>query len=156
VDQRATADENGVFVLTATSPQNPRVFPLRVTGAGYEAAQVLVDPTSPSELRLLRTLTIGRGESIQMRVFLGSNVCGDESHLCRRVVLESSAREPMNLEVIPADSPAGCRAVCRTRGQTPVLGYELSPPGDGVGRRGLDLPGGSGTYWRSLWESWRI
>ena len=106
VDQptSAVADENGMFVLTANIPQNWRELLLGLTRAGYEPTRVYVTPTSGTELRLLRTLTIRPGESIDMRVFLGSYVCGDESHLCRRILLEPSTGEPMDLEVIPADS----------------------------------------------------
>jgi hypothetical protein len=56
------------------------------------------------ELRLLRTLTIRADESIDMRVFTGSYVCGFEGHLCRRVLVEASTAELLDLEVIPADS----------------------------------------------------
>ena len=105
VDQptSATADENGMFVLTANIPQNWQELLLGVTGAVYEPTRVYVTPTSGTELRLLRTLTIRPGESIDMRVFLGSYVCGDESHLCRRVFIESSG-ESVDLEVVPADA----------------------------------------------------
>jgi len=108
VDQptSAAADENGMFLLTADVPQNWLELLLGVTGAGYEPTHVYVSPPSvmAAELKVFRTLTIRPGESIAMRVFLGSYVCGDESHLCRRVFLESPTAEPLDLEVIPADS----------------------------------------------------
>ena len=108
VDQptSAAADENGMFLLTANIPQNWRELLLAVTRAGYEPTHIYVSPPSvmAAELKVFRSLTIRPGGSIAMRVFLGSYVCGDESHLCRRVFLESPTAEPLDLEVIPADS----------------------------------------------------
>jgi hypothetical protein len=98
-----TADENGMFVLTVNVPQAWRELLLSVGAAGYEPTRVYVTPTSTRELRLLRTLTIRPGESIDMRVFSGSYVCGDESHLCRRVFIESSGGS-IDVEVVPADA----------------------------------------------------
>jgi hypothetical protein len=102
----ATADDNGMFVITANIPETWSQLQLRPDGVGYETGHGYVTPSSvaAAELRLLRTLTIRPGESIEMRVFLGSYVCGFESHLCRRVLLQSSPGEPMDLEVIPADA----------------------------------------------------
>jgi hypothetical protein len=95
-----------MFLLTANIPQNWRELLLGVTGAGYEPTHIYVSPPSvgAAELKVFRTLTIRPGESIAMRVFLGWYVCGDESHLCRRIFLESPTGEPLDLEVIPADS----------------------------------------------------
>ena len=104
----ATAGENGAFDFSADFPADWREIFLAVDRQGYEPTGTYVRATSPTsivgaELRVLRTLTIRPGESIDMRVFVGSYVCGDESHLCRRVFIESSG-EPIDLEVVPADA----------------------------------------------------
>jgi hypothetical protein len=97
------ADENGMFRLTANVPEDWGDLRLGVVASGYEPTGVYVSRTSNRELRLLRTLTIRPGESIDMRVFSGSYVCGYESHLCRRVFIESSGGS-IDLEVVPADT----------------------------------------------------
>ena len=111
VDQpsRATADENGLFHLTASLPQHWRELLLGVApGAGYEPTQKYVFPSSATAavLQVYRTLTIRPGESIQTRVSLGHYVCGWLSFSCRRVVVDSPAGESVDLEVIPADGQA--------------------------------------------------
>ena len=106
VDQPAsvTADENGMFSLTANLPESWREVLLGVAAAGYEPARKYVVPSSSTTavLEVYCTLTIRPGESIEMRVFLGHYVCGDESVRCRRIVVES-AGELVDLEVTPID-----------------------------------------------------
>ncbi len=108
VDKPTTAvtGANGTFVLTANIPQDWRELLLNVTGAGYETTKIYVSPpvVMAAELRLLRTLIIRPGESIALRVFTGSYVCGFESNLCRRVLVESPTGESVNVEVVPASS----------------------------------------------------
>jgi hypothetical protein len=101
----ATANETGMFVLTVEIAEDWRNMLLSVTAGGYEATQIYINPAvaMDTQLRLLRTLTIRPGESIDMQVFLGHYVCGDESHLCRRVFVEPAGK-PIDLEVISADS----------------------------------------------------
>ena len=94
-----------MFALTADIPQDWRELWLGVTAVGYEPARVYVSSsTTDAVLRVFRSLTIRPGASIEMRVFLGHSVCGYESHLCRRVLVQSSTGEPIDLEAIPADS----------------------------------------------------
>ena len=102
---RATTDATGAFGFTADLPLDWRELLLQVDRDGYERTQIYADANSVngSELRLLRTLAIRPGQSVDLHVFLGSYVCGFEGHLCRRVLIES-AGESMDLEVIPADS----------------------------------------------------
>ena len=101
----ATGDETGMFVLTVEIAEDWREMMLSVTADGYEATQIYINPAvaMDTQLRLLRTLRIRPGESIDMQVFLGHYVCGGESHLCRRVFVESAGK-PIDLEVISADS----------------------------------------------------
>ena len=56
-----------------------------------------------ADVRVFPTLTIRPGQSLDMRVFLGSYVCSDESHLCGRILIESSG-ESIDVEVVPADA----------------------------------------------------
>jgi hypothetical protein len=102
----AISGEDGVFGFNADLPVGWRSLGLAVEGEQFETTATSVTPTSAvaAELRLLRRVTIRPGESIEMRVFLGSSTCGFESYLCRRVFLESSTGESVNVEVIPADS----------------------------------------------------
>jgi hypothetical protein len=104
----ATADENGVYVLTVDIPRNWHHMHVRVASAGYESEPSMVNPTvaTHADVRLLRTLTIRPGESIDVQVFLGQYTCGDEGHLCRRVIVESAGK-PIDLEVSSADGEVG-------------------------------------------------
>ena len=86
-----------------------------------------------------------------MRVFLGSYVCSDESHLCRRILIESSG-ESIDIEVVAAGADRHVGLVVGLTVQPPHLCQKLPAPGDGVGRRGVGLPGPGRTYWRFQWH----
>lgn len=102
---RAVADDQGGFVLTVNLPPAWRELLLSVTRDGYEPTQMYVAPAAATTalLRLLPTLTIRSGDSIDTRVLIGTHACGFESWPCRRVVVEPPSGESMDLEVIPAD-----------------------------------------------------
>jgi hypothetical protein len=119
----AAGDASGTFVLTANLPQDWSSLLLGVDAAGYEPTRIYINPplVNAAELRLLPTLSIRPGESLAMRVFVGSYVCGFESHLCRRVVLESPTAEPMDLEVTPADTGQGVGLFAGPEANHPIL-----------------------------------
>ena len=97
------ADDDGMFVLTLDLAPRWRNITLEVTRDGYDSTRIYVTPTEvmAADVRVLPTLTIRPGESLDMRVFLGSYVCSDESHLCRRILIESSG-ESIDIEVVAA------------------------------------------------------
>jgi hypothetical protein len=95
----------GVFELTTTPiPDGWGTLLLQVTSDGHEPTTVPISAAGVSnvEVMLFRTLTIGPGDSAEMRLFSGSYVGGWESHLCRRVVIESPSGGVVDVEVIPA------------------------------------------------------
>lgn len=99
------ADDQGVFVLMVNLPSNWSQVNVQVTRDGFEPTRSFVPSTEAASavLRLLPIVTIRPGKSIETRLFLGTFFCGDESWICRRIVVESAAGESMDLEVIPRD-----------------------------------------------------
>ncbi len=104
----ATADANGLFDFTADLPSGWSGLLLDASRSGYEPSDTWLVPgtTASAVLKLLPTLTIRAGESLQTRVFRGFHACFFESYPCRRVVVESPSGDLVDLEVIPADSGA--------------------------------------------------
>jgi hypothetical protein len=105
VNARVTAGDQGRFVLTMNLPADWSELLLNAHAPGYDSTSIYVDParSTATMLRLFRTLTIHPGETIQMHTFLGSYVCGFESHLCRRILVESPAGEPLDIDVAQTD-----------------------------------------------------
>lgn len=102
------ADDQGAFALMVNLPWNWTYVQLEVTREGFEPTRTGVDPTDAAAavLRLVPTVTIRPGQSIDTRLFPDTFLCGDEYEQywpCRRIVVESAAGESMDLEVIPRD-----------------------------------------------------
>jgi hypothetical protein len=110
IDQpaRATADENGVFLLTVSLPSTWNALSLKAAKSGYEtSASKGITPSTATDavLEVYPTLTIRPGESIETRLSRGGQVCGWLSANCRRIVVESPAGESVDVEVISNDTP---------------------------------------------------
>jgi hypothetical protein len=98
----SVADEQGMFRLTANLPQDWDHLELKVVHPGFEPARWHLQPGSAMNavLRAYRAITIRPGESVQLRVLFQQS-CGDEGIPCRRIIVEASADELVNLEVFP-------------------------------------------------------
>lgn len=103
---RATADDRGGFGFDASLPRRWSEIVLRVVRDGYDPTDVYVDRSQATAvvLRAYRTLTIRSGESIDIRLSLGSYVCGLESWRCRRVLVSAPSGEVIDLEVTPSNA----------------------------------------------------
>jgi hypothetical protein len=99
-----TANEAGLFRLTATVPENWSAVVLKVTNPGYEPTEMYLGAGSAlsAVLRVYRTITIRSGESVRLRV-LDQGTCGFESIPCRRVFVQAGTREFVDLEVSAID-----------------------------------------------------
>jgi hypothetical protein len=99
------ANEQGMFRLTANLPQDWEELMLKVENPGFEPTKtrVLAELAMNAVLRAYRAITIRPGESVQLRV-LFQEWCGDEGIPCRRIIVEASADELVNLEVFPVQS----------------------------------------------------
>jgi len=103
---RATADDRGGFGFNASLPRKWSEIVLRVLRDGYDPTDIYVDRSLATAvvLRAYRTLTIRPGESIDIRLSLGSYVCGMESSRCRRVIVSAPSGEVIDLEVTPSNA----------------------------------------------------
>jgi hypothetical protein len=103
---RATADDRGGFGFNASLPRKWSEIVLRVLRDGYDPTDIYVDRSLATAvvLRAYRTLTIRPGESIDIRLSLGSYVCGMESWRCRRVIVSAPSGEVIDLEVTPSNA----------------------------------------------------
>ncbi len=104
VDQpySTTADEQGMFRLTANLPQDWYGLRLEVIKPGFEPATTPVPAESARNavLRAYRSIRIRPGESVQLRV-LFQETCAYEDIACRRINVEASPGEAIELEVLP-------------------------------------------------------
>ena len=107
VDQPSStvADGNGMFRLAANLPQDWKEVLLRVSNPGYEPTEMYLQSESAMNavLRTYRAITIRAGESVQLRVLFQES-CAFESIPCRRIVVQASADESINLEVVPVQT----------------------------------------------------
>jgi len=145
----ATSGEDGTFTLPLTLPSDWKQVDLRFTGpAGYEETAGHFEPTGGScnvgpcwaaadrpAIRIYPTLVIRPGESVGVRVDADMPWCGwaGDGGPCRRVLVEASPGEPVELEIVPDDS-----------GKPMALSLEypfLEPPNMSV-RRLMVPPGG--------------
>jgi hypothetical protein len=99
------ANENGMFRLTANLPQDWGELRLKVTNPGYEPTEMYLRPESAMNavLRAYRAITIRSGESVHLRVLFQES-CAFESIPCRRIIVEASAGELIDLEVSPVET----------------------------------------------------
>ena len=116
----ATSGEDGTFTLPLTLPSDWRLVYLQFTGpAGYEVAEERFEPTAAPcriapcwaaadrpAIRIYPTLVIRPGESVSVRVQRDMPWCGwaGDAGPCRRVRVEASPGDPVELEIVPDDS----------------------------------------------------
>jgi hypothetical protein len=103
---RATADESGSFRLTENIPADWVGIGLDIAREGYERQNSNLWSVMPSTVNNIITvatypiLTLRAGETLSTRVHLDHYVCADE-YLCRRIVVDASPSEPLDLELTP-------------------------------------------------------
>jgi hypothetical protein len=115
----ATSGGDGTFTLTLNLPSYWTFVGLKFTGpAGYDDRNARFEPTAAPchfapcwpaadrpAIKMYPTLVIRPGESIDVRVESTINRCtffGDFA--CRRVLVEASPGEPVELEIVPRDT----------------------------------------------------
>ena len=116
----ATSAGDGTFTFTLDQlPSDWRLVGLQFTGpAGYDDRGGRLEPTAapcrispcwavadrPS-IRMYPTLVIRPGESIEVRVEPDVNACAFGGGFdCRRVLVDASPGEPVELEIVPHDT----------------------------------------------------
>jgi hypothetical protein len=130
----SVTDDSGRFVLNATLPADWSGVVLALARPGYESpSAVYMTPTSGAETLLMYpTVAIRSGQTIEVVVSLTNYVCGWESAVCRRLIVESPAGELIDVEVTPVNSAEKFGLVVGN--QDPfVTGYD---------QRLVTLPGG--------------
>jgi hypothetical protein len=127
-------DDQGRFVLSVILPDGWSRLTVRVTGSGFEPTQDNVTPAQATGavLRLLSTVTIRAGESIETRVFLGPQFCGGDSWPCRQVFVEAPSGVSLDIEVFPSEE----------RVVTLIVGPEPSHPYEPTIQRRVTMPRG--------------
>ena len=103
-----TSGGDGTFTLRVSIPRNWTTIDLKLTGPGYEEMRQRFDHTtagSRGEIRMLPALVIRPGESIEVRVDPTTKRCSFfGSFPCRRVLVEASPGEAVELEIVPHDT----------------------------------------------------
>ena len=119
--ESATSAEDGTFTLPLTLPSDWKLVYLKFTGpAGFEDANPRFEPTATPfcriapcwaaadrpAIRIYPTLVIRPGESVSVRVQRDMPWCGwaGDAGPCRRVRVEASPGDPVELEIVPDDS----------------------------------------------------
>ena len=115
----ATSGGDGTFTLTLNLPSLWTFVGLKFTGpAGYDDRDGRFEPTAAPchfapcsaaadrpAIRMYPTLVIRPGESIDVRVESTISRCAFAgTFACRRVLVEASAGEPVELEIVPPDT----------------------------------------------------
>jgi len=115
----ATSGGDGTSTLTVKLPSFWTMVGLKFTGpAGHDDTGGRFEPTAAPcriapcwaaadrpQIRMYPTLVIRPGESIDVRVDSTINWCGFGGGFpCRRVLVEASPGEPVELEIVPRDT----------------------------------------------------
>ena len=104
----ATSGGDGTFSLPLALPSFWRFVSLKLTATpGYDDTQQRFEANTAGDrpaIRMYPTLVIRPGESIDVHVDSGIVWCGWDAGPCRRVLVEASPGEPVELEVVPHDS----------------------------------------------------
>jgi len=107
-NDEATSRGDGTFTLPLNLPIGWRSVYLKLTGPpGYEDTYQAFRPDTATErpaIRMYPTLVIRPGESIDVRVDYGIVWCGWDSASCRRVLVEASPGNAVDLEIVSHDS----------------------------------------------------
>ena len=103
-----TSGGDGTFTLRLNVPRNWSSVDLKLTDPGYEDMRRRFEPNTAgtrAEIRMYPTLVIRPGESIEVRVEPTINRCAFAGVFpCRRVLVEASPGEPVELEIVPHDT----------------------------------------------------
>jgi hypothetical protein len=104
----ATSGGDGTFTLPLDLPVGWRFATLKLAGPpGYDDGYQWFEPPTAAGrpvIRMYPTLVIRRGESIDVRVDSSIVWCGWDGYACRRVLVEASPGDSVELEVISHDS----------------------------------------------------
>jgi hypothetical protein len=104
----ATSGGDGTFSLPLNLPSLWRYVDLKLTApSGYDDTEHRFEANAAADrpaIRMYPTLVIRPGESIDVRVDTDIVLCGWDGVPCRRVLVAASAGDPVELEVVPADS----------------------------------------------------
>ena len=116
----ATSGGDGTFTLPLDLPSDWKLVYLKFTGpAGYEVTEERFEPTAAPcrigpcwaaaarpAIQIYPTLVIRPGESVSVRVAADMPWCGwaGDAGPCRRVLVEASPGDPVELEIVPDDS----------------------------------------------------
>jgi hypothetical protein len=100
-----TTDADGRFTLDVTLPSDYYAARFQLTGPGYEEsyAQSRLLPGDEVVIRGTPTLTIRRGESVQLTVATDGVSCGPRGAWCRRVIVDSAGSGDVTLELTDFD-----------------------------------------------------
>lgn len=112
----AMSGGDGTFTLPLNVPRGWTLVELRLAGPGYDERSWRFERNMPgthAEIRMYPTLVVRPRESIEVRVESTITLCGYFSPLsCRRVLVEASPGEAVELEIVPHDTsqPMGLAA----------------------------------------------
>ncbi len=130
----ATSGEDGTFTLTFNLPSFWNVVYLKLTGpTGYDDVSRgfgTITVRTGLEIRMYPTLVIRPGESIEVRVEPSVERCAFGGVIpCRRVLVEASAGEPVELEIVPHDTSKPMGLTDNFWNETSVLRLMVAPGG---------------------------
>ena len=131
----ATSGGDGTFTLRVNLPSSWSFVRLNLTGpAGYDDTSQRYEGTGPFAnlggptaadrlaIPMYPTLVIRPGESIEVRVDPGINLCTFLGGFdCRRVLVEAPPGTPVELDIVPHDSSNLCGLVESIWDEEPVL-----------------------------------
>jgi hypothetical protein len=140
----ATSGGDGTFALSLNLPNLWTFAGLKFTGpAGYDDLEGRFEPTAPCHyapcwaaadrpaIRMYPTLVIRPGESIDVRVESTINLCAPDRFFgpfaCRRVLVEASPGEPVELEIVPPDTSKPMGLTADERDEQPVVRRMVAP-----------------------------
>jgi hypothetical protein len=137
----ATSGGDGTFTLPVNVTSDWQAVGLKFTGpAGYDDRGARFEPTTTvcrigpcwaaaerAEIRMYPTLVIRPGESIDVRVQPNVNACAFAGgFVCRRVLVEASPGEPVELEIVSQDASYPMGLVESDWSEEPVLRLKVT------------------------------
>jgi hypothetical protein len=101
-------DDAGRFVLNAVLPPDWRELLVGLVRSGYESTAVYTTRTGQiigGGYAMYPTISLRPGDAIEISLWLGHYVCGFESWMCRRLLVESTpSGRLVDVEVSPLNS----------------------------------------------------
>lgn len=123
-----TSGGDGTFTLPLKLRADCQGGFLKVTGPGYDEQFWSFEPNGPpATVRLYSTVVIRPGESTSVRVDPSVSLCSMAAFPCRRVVVEGSPGEPVQLEIVPNDSGTPMGLVADKWDEEPVPSLTVAP-----------------------------